>query len=175
MEEKTICHFFLFSVDNNDGHYLVSFRDFSQIWKIHSKTGDIIWKLGRDGDFRINGTEWFLKQHDAHISPDGYLIVFDNGNHLRGYSRILALNVDEQNFTCFPVIGISLGTLQTTFRMGSVQMIDSEHMLVCSPKKILNLTVYTANGDIVWEASGTKDSYKAYYLPKEKIENSRWF
>ena len=160
---------------DKDGHFLVSFRDFSQIWKIHSLTGEVIWKLGWNGNFRIEGTEWFLKQHDAHINPDGDLTMFDNGTHLRGYSRVLALDIDVENFICRPVTDIKLGPSQTTYRMGSVRMIDSDHMLVCSPKKILSLTVYNSRGELVWGASGTRDSYKAYYLPKDRIENMRWF
>jgi hypothetical protein len=101
--------------------------------------------------------------------------MFDNGNHKRGYSRILALDLDEQNKICVPVFDIKLSKLQTTYRMGSVRMIDDEHMLVCSPKKILYLSIYNTKGEMVWEMSGTKDSYKAFYLSRELIENERWF
>ena len=41
------------SVDT-DGHFLISFRNFDQIWKIHSFTGEIIWRLGLNGDFNLN-------------------------------------------------------------------------------------------------------------------------
>ena len=33
-----------------DGNYLVSFRSFNQIWKIDSESGNIIWRLGLNGD-----------------------------------------------------------------------------------------------------------------------------
>lgn len=101
--------------------------------------------------------------------------MFDNGNYHRGYSRILALDLDEQKFMWFPIIDIKLDQSQTTYRMDSVNMIDYQHVLVCSPKKILNLSIFNIQGDNVWEISGTKGSYKAYYLSKDKIENKRWF
>jgi arylsulfate sulfotransferase len=91
-----------------EGNYLVSMRNLSQVWKVNAETGDVMWKLGINGDFRIEGTEWFIRQHDAHIGPDGNLLMFDNGNAQRGYSRVLSLEVDEKNFVVRPVIDIRL-------------------------------------------------------------------
>ncbi|MBS0000076.1 MAG: aryl-sulfate sulfotransferase [Cyclobacteriaceae bacterium] len=158
-----------------EGNYLVSMRNLSQIWKINSHTGEVIWKLGRNGNFRIKGTEWFIRQHDVHVNSDGHLMMFDNGNAQRGYSRVLALEIDEENYEVRPVIDIKLDQSGTTFRMGSARMIDHQHILVCSPKKLLTLSILDKNGETVWRLSGTKDSYKACYIPGNRIDNKKWF
>jgi arylsulfate sulfotransferase len=158
-----------------DGNYLLSFRNFSQIWKIDAENGSVIWKIGKNGDFVLKGTEWFIRQHDAHIGPGGHLIMFDNGNYRRGYSRVLSLDLDERNLTCSSVLDLKLDSSHTAFRMGSVHMADGRHSLVCSPKKFLALFIIDDGGAIVWNARGSRDSYKAYIIPKEKIENTRWF
>ncbi len=168
------CHANSIAYDK-DGNYLVSFRNFSQIWKIDANNGRVIWKLGQNGDFTLEEGDWFISQHDAHIDPNGHLIMFDNGNFHRGYSRILSLDLNEQKFTCSPVIDFILDDSQTTFRMGSVHMVDNEHILVCSPKKLLTLSILNVNGETVWKVSSSRDSYKAFIIPKEKIENKRWF
>ena len=74
-----------------DGNLLVSMRHQSWILKIDyhdgSGSGDVLWKLGPDGDFTIEGgdpSQWFYSQHyPAVLSTSGSqttLGVFDNGN-----------------------------------------------------------------------------------------------
>jgi len=160
---------------DRDDNYLISFRNFSQIWKVNSRNGEIIWRLGRKGDFEIQGTDWFISQHDVHLNPEGNLLMFDNGNAKRGYSRVLAFELDEKNFRVHPAWEIVLDPSQTTYRMGSAQMVDKNHVLVCSPKKMLTLSIINTSGETVWKVTGSKDSYKAYYISRERIENKKWF
>ena len=70
-----------------DGNLLLSMR--SQDWVIKidyaNGTGDgnVIWRLGQDGDFTINSPDpspWFSHQHDARYVNNSTLVVFDNGN-----------------------------------------------------------------------------------------------
>ena len=69
-----------------DGNILYSIRHWDWVIKIDFQdgmgSGDIIWRMGQDGDFAIqsdNPWPWFSHQHDAHF--DGFhLWVFDNGN-----------------------------------------------------------------------------------------------
>ena len=68
--------------------YYVGCRQFSTIFKIDRKTGDVLWQMGRtDSDFTIaSGDEddWFENQHQFRIL-DGRLVVFDNG--AEGYTE----------------------------------------------------------------------------------------
>jgi arylsulfate sulfotransferase len=48
-------------------------------------TGHIIWRLGKDGDFKINSTDpnpWFSHQHDPEFEEGSTmtLALFDNGD-----------------------------------------------------------------------------------------------
>jgi arylsulfate sulfotransferase len=87
----------------DDGSVLLSLRHQHWVLKIDydngSGAGDIIWKLGYQGDFTLNSdspADWFYAQHDANIaSPnltgDFQLALFDNGD-----SRVL----DDSGDTC---------------------------------------------------------------------------
>lgn len=81
----------LYSPD--DGNILLSLRNQSWVVKIDYRngrgTGNILWRLGYQGDFRLlnssSPADWFFAQHDADLvnaSPNGdlQLAVFDNGN-----------------------------------------------------------------------------------------------
>ena len=74
-----------------DGNLLLSMRGQSWILKIDyadgAGKGDILWRLGQDGDFAISGgdpSKWFYAQHyPAILNVSGSkttLSVFDNGN-----------------------------------------------------------------------------------------------
>ena len=80
----------------DDGNLLLSLRHQSWVVKIDYRNGsghgDILWKLGYEGDFTIasgSPADWFFAQHDANIvssNSNGYfqLALYDNGN-----SRVL--------------------------------------------------------------------------------------
>src|SRR5581483_12000385 len=77
--------------------------------------GNVIWRLGRDGDFRTSASDafpWFSHQHNVEIEPNGDLSLFDNGNtrvaELGGHSRGQAWHVDETNRVATRVVNIDL-------------------------------------------------------------------
>jgi hypothetical protein len=66
----------------SDGNYLVTLRNSSQVLKIDSKTGDVLWRLGGScSDFTfendpLGGVSW---EHAARELPNGDILLFDNG------------------------------------------------------------------------------------------------
>ena len=79
----------IYTQDNN---LLLSSRHQSWIIKIDyangAGLGDVLWKLGPDGDFTLLGgdpSQWFYSQHDPNVlSVNGSqttLAVYDNGNY----------------------------------------------------------------------------------------------
>jgi hypothetical protein len=111
----------LYSPD--DGNLIVSMRHQNWIVKVNyangAGAGDIIWKLGYQGDFTLVGgtdpTDWFYAQHgpsfvSANTTGQFSLAVFDNGNDrvfpagvtcgTAGapscqYSTVAVMNIDE--------------------------------------------------------------------------------
>jgi predicted small lipoprotein YifL len=99
MQEVDMIHANAIDV-TRDGNYLVSLRNLSQIVKIDSTTGEIIWKLGGAGlasptsggprgDFTFpNDPTAFSCQHGARELSNGNIILFDNGDgHVLKESR----------------------------------------------------------------------------------------
>jgi hypothetical protein len=59
---------------------LISFRHQDWILRIDRATGDIVWKLGDEGDFTLaEGDRWFYHPHSPQWQPDGSLLLYDNG------------------------------------------------------------------------------------------------
>jgi hypothetical protein len=89
-----------------DGHLLVSARHSWALYKIHRRTGEVLWRLGgKDSDFALDNDAQFYWQHDARHHPDGTISVFDDGaaqfadgsgyRRSESHSRGVVLDIDE--------------------------------------------------------------------------------
>jgi hypothetical protein len=80
---------------------LISSRDQDTLHKVDRDTGELVWTLGRRGDFAMNEEDYFARQHAPEIEPDGTILLFDNGlgiaeverfgdtEALREYTRVM--------------------------------------------------------------------------------------
>ena len=119
----------------SDGSILASARDQDWIYKIDYAngvgTGNILWRMGLDGDFTFVGTTdlypWFSGQHDPEFQQNGMstLTVFDDGDTRItndggvGDSRGQVLNVDENSMTVSFIVNADLGVF--SYALGSAQ------------------------------------------------------
>ncbi len=123
-----------------DGDLLYSSRHQDWIIKIDFRygqgTGDVIWRLGKDGDFQINSNDsspWFSHQHGPQFAPDSdtILAVFDDSNlrhavDKNAHSRGQVLQLDEQNKIATLLVNADLGGF--SFAVGNAQPLrDGEY------------------------------------------------
>ena len=63
-----------------DGTIYVSLRHQDWILAIDHASGDLLWRLGDEGDFALGpSSTWFFHQHSPQWQPDGTLMLYDNG------------------------------------------------------------------------------------------------
>ncbi|MCB9698757.1 MAG: aryl-sulfate sulfotransferase [Alphaproteobacteria bacterium] len=74
----------------------VSLRNLGRIVRIDRETGRVLGALGPGEAWSTPPEGATINQHDPRVLPDGRILVLDNGNSLRGYSRILELGVPEE-------------------------------------------------------------------------------
>jgi hypothetical protein len=68
-----------YGAEFDDGLILVSMRHQDWILAIDHETGEVVWRLGDEGDFTLVDSEyWFFHQHSPQWQPDGSLLLFDN-------------------------------------------------------------------------------------------------
>lgn len=120
-----------------DGSILYSTRHQDWVIKIDYRNGagngDIIWRLGKDGDFQIVSSDpwpWFSHQHDPHFdsADTSILLLFDNGNtrydaDQTAHSRGQVLRVDEQNRVVTQVLNADLGSY--SYALGAAQKLPN--------------------------------------------------
>ncbi len=183
----------------SDGNFLLSVRHQHWILKIDFQngqgTGDILWKLGYQGDFTLlNSTspaDWFYAQHDANIaSPNTtgnfQLAVFDNGDNRvlddngdvcnptgppMCYSTTALFNVNETNMTAQRQWSYQL---PYSYWGGVTQKLANSHIFYneSSPIDLGNTNsrvaevTQTANPTKLWELDiYNQNSYRTVHLP----------
>lgn len=151
-----------------DGNFLISFYNNGQIWKINSKTGKVIWKLGKGGTMKMASDTNFSQAHAAHIDQEGSLLFFDNGVDIK-QSSVFALKVDETSNSVKLDFHIKLPKDIYNDRMGSAYMINKDLFLVCCSKR--HITVLTnKKGVLLWALESEIPPYRTIFIPEEKLK-----
>ena len=93
-----------------DDTILLSMRHQDWVIAIDHATGEVLWRLGDEGDFTLLGDEyWFFHQHSPEWQPDGSLMLYDNavGNPERpdseAHSRAVRYMLDFDAMTATKV------------------------------------------------------------------------
>lgn len=90
--------------DPTEDVYYISLKDIGTIVKVDRATGQGLWYInGRANEFTFTeGSSLVIMQHQFEKQPNG-ILVFDNGNAERGYSRAVEYELDEVNKTAHQV------------------------------------------------------------------------
>lgn len=148
---------------DHDGHYLLSLRALNQIWKVHSKSGKVLWKLGEEGNISLETPFSFLHQHYAYRNYSGNVMLFDNGNEERPYSRIVSFAIDEINRTARITSITDLPIQNYSPIMGSGLLLPDHTLLAASSSSQTALKM-DMSGKVLFELSFSKPIYRIEYI-----------
>ena len=114
------------SYDAVDDSFVVSLRHQDAVVKISRSTGRLLWIFGAPDGWRapwntnlfqqVGVLRWPFHQHAARITPQGTLLMFDNGNYqakpfepkrpaAQSYSRAVEYRIDESSMTASEIWG----------------------------------------------------------------------
>jgi arylsulfate sulfotransferase len=151
-----------------DGSILMSLRHQDWVLKIDygngKGTGNILWRLGLDGDFSIVGDPndnypWFSHQHDAEWQfGSDYIALFDNGNtrfqrNNGGNSRGQVLQINQGTMVATLVENIDQGVQSTA--LGTSQLLLDKNGEVNGLHNEAGFVNFTTSQTSSFYASGT--------------------
>ncbi|MCC6289525.1 MAG: aryl-sulfate sulfotransferase [Chitinophagaceae bacterium] len=152
---------------DKDGNFLLSFYNNGQIWKIDSKTGKVIWKFGKGGNFAIPKEMIFDQSHAVHLNKFGDLMFFDNGTSKK-VSRTLSFTINESEKKASAVINTILPADTYNERMGSSYLVADTTLLTCASKR--NAVLLTnMKSTFLWMLRTGTSPYRAEFISKEKL------
>ena len=139
---------------DTDGNLLVSFRSLSEITKINTQTGAVIWRMGGvRNQFTFTGAAGFgyARQHNIRvIGPNAFIILDNIGS---ADSRFERYTVDpigkvatlQQSYTAVPNVQTALG--------GSVQQEAADRFLVSFGTQG-RVEEFDLAGTLLWKING---------------------
>jgi arylsulfate sulfotransferase len=147
---------------DHEGNFIISFRDLSQVWKIDFKTGNVIWKLGKNGDFTMPEHDLFSGQHAVYTDATNQVIMFDNGL-AKKTSRVLGFAIDPHSRYVHASLDIPLSQEYFSVPKGNAMVLDHNRILICAsdPKAFL---IINREGKILWKVSVGGDPYRIEFI-----------
>jgi hypothetical protein len=136
-----------------DGNLIVSARNTWTVYKVHRRTGRVMWRMGgKHSDFTMGRRTRFAWQHHVTPHPGGLYTVFDNesGDYKVGRrSRGLVLRVDEARRHVSFVRQYDPPAAVLSPALGSVQPLPGGHVFVGWGWQPY-FTEYTQDGSVVF-------------------------
>ena len=125
-----------------DGDVLISSQKLDTIMKISWPKGDVLWRWG--------GLGRLSHQHDPTITPDGTLLVFDNGSRhpLQPLSRVVEVDMKTDEIV-WQYIGSPVYSM-VSLHISGAERLANGNTLICEGESGRLLEV-TREGDICWE------------------------
>lgn len=140
---------------DSDGNLLVSFRNLSEVTKIDTRTGAVMWRMGGVGNqfaFENTSLPAFVHQHGVRVSGAGGLMLLDNLGEQSG-SRVERYDYDAPRHTASLSDFHSSAARLTAQVGGSTQSLTDGHTLV-SFGNADAVEEYDATGTLVWRLDG---------------------
>ena len=146
--------------------YLVNSRSLSTMFIVARATGKVIWQYGGP---------WVLNQeHDASILPNGRILVFDNGQYVRGFpSGSMALEIDPRTNTVvwsFPEHRDAFTAYYSSI-MGGAQRLDNGNTMItyAVPGRVIEVT---PDHQVAWDYRlATGFDFKVRSYPAAEVES----
>jgi arylsulfate sulfotransferase len=162
-----------------DGNILYSSRHQDWLIKINygngSGNGDILWRLGQDGDFTISSSDpspWFSHQHDARfeLGDNSILTVFDDGNVRHAgdstiHSRGQMYRLDEANHIAELILNGDLGGY--SLALGSAQKLHNGNFHFNNgwlPNNTAQSIEVDPSGKIVYSLQSAIQEYRSFRM-----------
>ncbi len=155
---------------DTDGHYLVSGRGTNAVYKVHRRTGEIIWRLGgTSSDFQMADGAVFSRQHDAVGEGEGIYRIFDNGtsqNQPARESRVVWIKVDPVQRVARLVRELRHPEQMFVGLEGGSQRLPNGNTVV-GWGTASRVSEFTADGSLVLDATLPPEhsTYRAYRFP----------
>jgi hypothetical protein len=153
-----------------DGHLLVSARHTCAVYKIHRRTGRVLWRLGgKRSDFAMAPGARFAWQHDARVHPGNRISLFDDGAGPRKsevQSRGIVLKVDHRRRRVRLARTYRHPRPLLAYAMGNMQLLPDDNVIV-GWGNVPVLSEFGADGSLVGELrlDWGHASYRGFRFP----------
>lgn len=162
---------------DGQGGIITSSRNMGEITRFDQATGQVTWRLGGNGNqFTLVGDSvFFHAQHDANLTPEGHLYLYDNGTAGAAFvARYLEYDLDTVNMVATLVREHRHPKGLLSKFMGNAIHLDNDNVIVnwgggVEPiDSTTQVTEFAPNGDIVLDLD-LQNPYFTYRVHKDPL------
>ena len=172
LDESYTNHFDYFHINSigiyDEDHLLISSRSTSTVYKVHKRTGEVVWRLGGEkSDFEMGEGVRTALQHDARRNADGTITIFDNGNVNRvDQSRAIMVEVDEDKMSASLVREYTHPDRLLSDTQGNVQVLPKGNVFVGWGSAPF-FSEFNHHGELLFHAAFPTEgeTYRAFRVP----------
>lgn len=148
---------------DSEGNYYMTFNHSSQLWKIDSKTGEVLYRVGPRGNVKMDEAANACGLHAAiPLAPDRVLCL-DNGSDI-GISRAVIYKVNPSDMTCELELDVRLPGIYASRDRSNVELICNETMLMFGMTQPKTVVFTDIEGNMLRALKRSTISYRAIYL-----------
>lgn len=150
--------------EDSDGNLLLSARHTNAVYKIHRRTGRVMWRLGgKRSSFRMGTGTVFRYQHDAQRLSDGTIQVMDNAatefDRRAKRSRVLRLRLRGRTATAAAEFVHPEGLL--ALAQANARVLPNGNVFV-GWGTVPRFSEFGPDGELVWDARLPGRAYQSY-------------
>jgi outer membrane protein assembly factor BamB len=140
-----------------DGNYVISFQAMSEVTKLDSRTGTVMWRLGgmhNQFSFQNDARSGFAGQHDVQVLPNGHLLLLDDQLHIvPGPARAVEYALDPLGKTATLVWQHQPNPAIISPIMGSVQRLTRSDATLIGFGAAGRVIEVAGDGSVSWSAT----------------------
>ena len=140
--------------DPSEDVYYMAMKQLHTMIKVDRETGEVGWAIGGEGNMFewAEGTEPLSMHHQFHAYEDNRLVVFENGEPSRGYSKAREFELDTENMIATEVWSYVREPSVYVFAKGDVERLSNGNTLVTwsSSGEIQEVT---PEHEVVWQVN----------------------
>jgi len=150
---------------DSEGYYYMSFNRINQVWKIDPQSGNVIYRVGENGNVTMNPIGYPSGVHAANPIAPNRILCLDNGIESQ-QSRGLIYKVDPATKSCEMETIVTLPTEYSSFDRSNVELIDNESTLMFGMTNAKVVVFTDLKGNIIKNLRTSISSFRTNHLDR---------
>ena len=147
---------------DSEGNWYMTFNAISELWKIDGRTGDVVYRVGVNGNVTLDGDFPKGGLHAATVIEPDRILCYSNGKDVKRSSAVL-FKIDPSARTAVYELKIDLPEEYSSRDRSNAQLIGTDRMLLSSTTT--RKAVFTdLSGNIIKVIGREGISYRAYWF-----------
>jgi hypothetical protein len=151
---------------DSEGNYYMTFNTISQLWKIDPETGEVKYRVGRNGTIDIPEEGKANGMHCANPQAPNEVLIIDNARNEDEGSRAILYKVNETQKSATIIINSELPKEYSSPNRSNVQKIKDDMLIFGSgTARLILFTDCQAKTNILRAISTPQVFYRVEYIP----------